>query len=279
VAVVAVVPPQIALVTAGVPALDTVSVLAPAYVQQAGSMNPTVGYQLFTGNTPVCSSTPVATAPAPVAPAGYPVSFPPQPTAAVPPGASGARKYYLVRAYDSASPPNLGPASPSVSSVSSIVTSAGATYQQLFTAPYGPGNSGLGATLGYAVYDQFGAVLVAYTLGLTENTGTGVYTALVALDTAWSGYAQLDAPGGAPPTVVPFGPVHFDGTAVIPATDPAGDGSSTLYGYLRDIRAVTVGRAQPNPNAGTDYYDPSGTQKVKTLTFNDTIPPTERNES
>jgi hypothetical protein len=249
---------------------DYVSVLSQAFV----GMNPTAGYHLYAGPGPACNPQAVDTKTVNVTytPSDYPVTFTGQPTAS-----AGTRNFYLVKAFDTTGAE--GPASASLSSVQSGEVASGATYQQLFTASYGPANTGLGPSLGYQVFDQIGAPLGPYTKGLTENAGTGVYTVVVALDTAWSGYAQLDAPGGAPPTVVPFGPVHFDGTAGIPATDPTGDGDTTLYGYLRDMRAVVTGRAEPNPGGGIDYYDPTGTTVVKTLTYNDTLPPTSRKES
>jgi hypothetical protein len=247
------------------------------------SPQPTAGYSLYTGSDPTHpGEVPIDTV---LAPATFPFTFRQVATAA-----PGQRKYYTVRAFDATPPPDTvySPPSNVVSSATSDQQPTGQTYEQVFVASYGAQSSGLGASLGFTVFDNIGAVLTVadsngtpvagHTLGLAENPGSGVYSITLQLDYGYTGYVQLDDPTGTLPTVQPFGPQPVSGAMAGPGAGVAVDPNS-LWGHLRDIRAVVVARSRPNPQDGLDFYDPTGSQVVLTQRFNDTIPPTARDES
>jgi hypothetical protein len=263
---------EVALATDHTQGLDTITVTAGTQV----STLPTAHYRLYTGASAGSVVTQLAQVDVAPLPGGVTVPFS---FAGVPTAAPGTRTYYRVSALDSAPAPTEGGWSDVVSSVTSGQVATGQTYTQVFVASYGAEQAGLGAGLGYTVYDSVGAVLKARTAGLAENPGSGVYSAAVVLDYGWSGWVQLEDPTGGAPAVFPFGPVPVDGSAALPdGAGPAPDPNS-LWGHLRDIRAVVVARSRPNPQDGLDFYDPDGAHVVLTQTFNDTIPPTARDES
>ena len=70
------------------------------------------------------------------------------------------------------------------------------TYTREIGASLGTDYTGLAGTLGYAVYDTTGSVLVARTTsGVSELGSSGIYVAAVAnWDSSWSGYVAWDSP-------------------------------------------------------------------------------------
>lgn len=155
-------------------------------------------------------------------------SFPAQTTAA-----AGAAKFYVAKAYDAETVPELSPASNEVSSRTTGIVASGVTYQRTFTAGYGSSGAGL-TNIGYTIYDPIGAILVPHTTAgvyeLPSASGqsdvTGIYTVDLAIDTAWRGTILWDAPAGGAPIYEQF-QVAASNVTVVNNTAVKGSGTTS----------------------------------------------------
>lgn len=129
-------------------------------------------------------------------------------------GLTGRRKYWFrVSATDSAGTPATATSAAAFATTGAPVLTGVRFYHQFF-APYGPYATGLG--LGYTAYDGYGNVLIAHTTsGVTEQSGTGIYSVSLAFDTSQSGILVWDAPPGSAPWTEAIAPTPTTGTTNI----------------------------------------------------------------